>query len=209
MSVQDAEGHPFAPGESPFRIKGTAYRGHMAYAERHVPGGTAAMIAGLHDPRLRAFFEQPFLAASWYDMLPLLPAGRVCAALIGKDYEAYLRARTTAQVTADLGGVYRILLRVVSTETVALRLPKLLGQYLEFGSTSAKAVRPELVEVESLGMPRVLVPWFQPVSETYAVAALRAAGAESPRVIRHPLEPAGVRSGVRIVRYRWDIAWGD
>src|SRR5690606_38162592 len=59
---------PFAPGEAPFRVKGTAHRGHLEYVAQHVPGGVAAMCEAFEDPRQRAFFAQPFLAASLYDV---------------------------------------------------------------------------------------------------------------------------------------------
>src|SRR5262245_8543837 len=85
---------PFAPGASPFRIKGVAYRGHLEYAQAHVPGGVAGMLADLGDPRLRAFFEQRFLASTFYDVVPLAIAGIVCGARAGQSFLEFVRTRT-------------------------------------------------------------------------------------------------------------------
>ncbi len=200
-------GPPFPPGQSPFRIKGMAYRGHMKYAAERLPGGVAAMLDGLDDPALRAFFEQSFLAASWYDILPLLPAGRVCARLAGTSYEEYLVARSRWQAASDMTGVYKMLIKVASTQSVALRLPKLLQRYLDFGGTVATAVEPGLVEAETRGMPRAVLAWFAPVAATYTVCALELGGAPGARVVGHPAEPDGSAHGVDLVRYRWDVCW--
>ena len=56
MSVTNSNGQelfrvPFAPGESPFKVKGIGYKGHLEYTERYVPGGVKAMVAELDDER--------------------------------------------------------------------------------------------------------------------------------------------------------------
>ena len=43
-SSPDYEALPFPVGTSPFRIKGTSYRGHLDYAEAQIPGGQAAIV---------------------------------------------------------------------------------------------------------------------------------------------------------------------
>src|SRR5690606_12713961 len=48
----------YPPGESPFHVKGIAYRGHLEYVEAHVPGGVDAMKAAFPDPAVAAFFDQ-------------------------------------------------------------------------------------------------------------------------------------------------------
>lgn len=208
MFADSPENLPFAPGLSPFRLKGTGYRGHMQYAEAKVPGGVKAMIAGLHDPRLKEFFQQPFLASSWYDILPLLPAGRVCAALMRKPYEIYLRDRTRTQAQADLNGIYSMLLKIISTESVALRLPRIMSQYFDFGKIHTQPEATGIVSCKSSAIPRILYPWYQPVLTEYVDAALQIAGTGRVLVTSEPPENDGVVSGTPTIRFKWTIRWG-
>jgi hypothetical protein len=203
----DPEHLPFAPGASPFRLKGTGYRGHMQYAEANVPGGVSAMIAGLRDPRLRAFFEQPFLASSWYDILPLLPAGRVCAKLLGTSYDEYLRTRTRYQARTDLSGIYSVLLKVFSTESVALRLPRIMSQYFDFARVETAVEGRDHVACSTYGLPRILYPWYLPVVTIYVATALEIAGTPGVSVTSAPTEPDGAIAGAATVRFRWSIRW--
>lgn len=202
----DPETLPFAPGDSPFRLKGTGYRGHMKYAEANVPGGTRAMIDALRDPRLKAWFQQPFLASTFYDILPLLPAGRVCADLIGVPYEQYLEARTVTQAAEDLGGVYAVLLKIASTNAVALRLPRLLSQYFDFSKIETRVVAPGRIECTTSQLPKILLVWYRVVLLTYVREAILR-GTKSVRVTHEPPEPDGAVQGGATVRFRWTIAW--
>lgn len=198
---------PFRPGTSPFHIKGTGYRGHMKYAEANVPGGVRAMLAGLSDPSVHAWFEQPFLASSWYDILPLLPAGRVCARLMGLPYEQYLASRTRAQAQEDLRGVYSVLLKVVSTESVATRLPRIVSQYFDFSRVESHVVSKGIVGCSTTALPKVLLPWYKPVVLTFVKTALEISGARQVDIQVDPTEPDGAVAGAATVRFRWSIHW--
>ncbi len=45
---------PFAPGKSPFHVKGVVYRNLVEYVDKTVAGGLAAFVAALDDPALCA-----------------------------------------------------------------------------------------------------------------------------------------------------------
>jgi len=47
---------PFAPGESPFHVKGVVYLGLREYFAEQIPGGIEAVSKELHDEALRTFF---------------------------------------------------------------------------------------------------------------------------------------------------------
>src|SRR5271165_5876625 len=113
---EDIEQLPFVAGTSPFRIKGVAYQGHVDYAARFIPGGERAVIEGFRDPGLRAFFEQQFLAASWYDVLPIVPVWHVCARLLDQNPTDFLKVRTRHQALRDINGIYRFILKLASAE---------------------------------------------------------------------------------------------
>jgi hypothetical protein len=199
------ENLPFAPGTSPFHIKGIAYRGHVDYANKYIPGGSAAVNATFRDPALVAFFEQPFLAASWYDALPILPVWYACAQVLKESPIEFLKKRTRHQAKDDINGVYRLILKLASPETVALRMPRAVGKYFDFGTTDARLVRPGVVRMEQTGLPLLMAPWFGIVGEAFLSVALEIAGAKRILVRRLPTEPVGKAHGLPLGRMVADV----
>ena len=203
------ERFPKLPGQNPFRIKGTAYRGHMSYVEEHLPGGAAAMCEAFGDPLLGDFFRQTFLAASFYDLYPLVAAGHVCAKLLHTGFEEFIRLRTRAQAERDVNGVYKMLLKLTSPEGLALRLPRLVGQYLDFGTAEAHRVAPGHVVGVQSGTPRELARWFQLVHEQYVLTVLPMAGARDVLFRGEPPTLRERKDGVELVTMRSDVRWQE
>jgi hypothetical protein len=206
-SPVDYEALPFPVGTSPFRIKGTAYRGHLEYAESRVPGGQAAIVAQVKDPAIRAFLSQPFLAASWYDSLPMLPLGAAAARLAGMPLDDFLRFRTRLQAESDMRGVYKVLLQVVTVESLALRIPRITATYYDFGSADSRLVAPGHVESVRTGVPEFFLPWNNPVSETYMETVMSLGGAKSPSVRVTKVERDGMAHGVRLAAVTFALRW--
>jgi hypothetical protein len=198
---------PFAPGASPFRLKGIAYRGHIEYANQFVPGGANAVNAAFRNPALRPFFEQPFLAASWYDALPILSAWQVCARVLNQPAIEFLKVRTRHQAQQDINGVYRLILKLASAETVALRIPRVVGKYFDFGTSDAEVIRPGLVRLSQTGIPMLMAPWFTIVADTYLQVALEIAGATGVHVRRRPMEPSGHAHGLAVGAIAAEVAF--
>lgn len=205
--VPDPSLWPFAPGEGPFRIKGTGYRGHLEYVEANVPGGVRAMGEHFEDPRLARFFEQPFLAASLYDLHPLIAAAAPCAAILGVTPREFVDRRSRAQAPKDVGGVYRFLLAMVPTRSVARRVPQLFAQVFDFGR--ADVTRDEAGEVDATfeGIPAVFAPWFGAVFVAYGEAALVTSGAKRGAFAVRGTTAAGSAHGVPLVRMAVEIRW--
>ena len=195
---------PFAPGEAPFRIKGTAYRGHLDYVAEHVPGGVDAMCEAMEDERLAAFFRQHFLASTLYDVFPLARAGAVCAAMAGMGFLEFVRMRAVIQAKSDVGGVYRVLLAMASPTAVATRLPRLVGQYFDFGETTAEHPERGHVIATRTGTPQALAPWYTMVSDGYCEVVLTRAGARNV-VLKTTQQPSGTRHGIPIVDLTLDM----
>lgn len=201
------EAIPYAPGTSPFRVKGTAYRGHLEFIARQAPGGVEAMLARLDArPGMRAFYAQPFLASSLYDVFPLAWGGVVGGAMMGMSYLDFVRVRTAEQAKSDVGGVYRVLLALTSPNAVAQRLPKLLGQYFDFGTTEIEVNEPGRVVASRTGLPAAIVPWYEKVTEGYCDVVITRAGAQRVRVASE-LRPAGVAHGVPLMDMRVEITF--
>jgi hypothetical protein len=198
---------PFPAGASPFRIKGTAYRGHLDYAEAQIPGGQAAIVAQVRDPALRDFLSQRFLASSWYDILPMLPLGAASARLAGMPLDDFLRFRTRLQAESDMRGVYKVLLHFVTVEALALRIPRIASTYYDFGSADARLLAPGHVESRRSGVPEFLLPWHNPVSETYMEQVISLGGGKSPSVKVTRVERDGTAHGVRLAAVTFALRW--
>lgn len=199
---------PFAIGTSPFRVKGVAYRGHVEYVEQHVPGGLAAQTEAFARPELGKFFEQKFLAASFYDVVPLAAAGFVCARLVGSTFSAFVRTRSQWQASKDIEGVYRVLLKLASAEMVARRLPKMVGQYFNFGEAVVTESQAGRVHGSLERVPGPLVPWYLGVIEPYVETALRTAGAREPKIKALTPRPQGVEAGIETFSVPYELSWG-
>jgi len=134
-------GLPFAPGEAPFRVKGTAYRGHLEYVEQHVTG------------------------------------------------------------------VYKVLLALASPQAVASRIPRLMGQYFDFGDTTIEQRAPSWIVATRSGLPAPIAPWYAAVSEGYSRVVLAQAGATEPQLDVVAVEPCGRHAGVDLVKLVLDLRW--
>jgi hypothetical protein len=203
--VDDPEALPFAAGTSPFHVKGVAYLGHVDYAEKHIPGGAQAVAEAMHDPALRGFFQQKFLAASWYDVFPMVPVWHTCAKLLHQNPTDFMRERMRYQAASDIHGVYRFLLKLASAKAIALRLPRVMQQYFDFGISESRVAGPGLVRATVSGVPEAIAAWFRLAGETYTVIALGLAGVTFVQVRRLPVFPAGEAHGVRLVSLGFDI----
>ena len=172
---------PFAPGESPFRIKGLNYRGHLEWTEVHYPGGVEAMH-GLLPPEHSEFFRQPFLAASKLDLHPLCVAGRQMAATLNRSYLDFVRMRCVWQAGQDVKGVHKWLLKLISAERVAQILPRMIQQNFTFGDARMSVVDKGHVSGVVDKIPAALLPWWAAVIETYVQEILRMGGAPQSHV---------------------------
>jgi hypothetical protein len=178
--------HP--PGESPFHVKGVAYRGHLEYVEANVPGGVAAMKAAFSDPALAEFFDQTFLASTFYDVMPLAHAGVICADLTGLSFYEFIRRRTIAQAEIDIRGVYKWLLSLLSPRMVASRLPRFLAQYLDYLSFEVVEASPKRVVGRLKGIPLELKGWQSAVFEAYYVHVFKVGGVTDFSIIYDDLK---------------------
>ena len=196
----------FLPGESPFRMKGIAYRSFLSFIEEGVPGGKAAFMERAVAPGLREFAAQPFLAASWYDVGPVVAMNAVVAEMLGKPLGPFLRARGQAHAEEDLSGVYSWLLRLATPTAVAKGLPRLSQRYFDWGETATEEVAAGHVRVVRRGVPDHLAQWLDSVSVPYIEYAMGRAGAKDLQVIvdGHAAEPAhGQPASMRIYDIRW------
>jgi hypothetical protein len=198
---------PFRPGESPFRVKGVAYRGHLDYVAEHVPGGVEEMLRGFRDPALVEFYNQKFLPSTFYDLIPLVVAGYVCARQSRKSFSEFVRIRSRYQAERDVGGIYRVLIKLISPMHVIERLSALQSQYLSFAAGSVEILGDKHVLFVRPQLPAMLAGWTGTVLESYADVLLTRAGAKSVLARPLPLVPDGTVNGVPAVKWQCDVTW--
>jgi hypothetical protein len=197
----------FLPGTSPFRAKGNVYLGLLESTNRRCPGGVPHVLANLESGELRAFFEQQFLAASRYDILPLLAFSRVAAKLSGMPPLTYAKEGARLQAVRDTQGVYRFLLKLASPGLLAARIPRLYMQYFDFGSVESRSVGDRAVDVVLRAVPEPVIDWLLKVFEGFLPVAMQLAGARTIVAHADPPERDGETRGMPLASSRLHLRW--
>jgi hypothetical protein len=197
---------PVPPGKSPFHIRGTGYLGHLDWVDSEFPGGRAAFLA-LLSPPMRAFFAQTFLAISMFDFLPLASAGRVCARALGMNFVDFIEMRGRHQAQLDIGGVYRMLLKMTSPRLVAMKLPSVMSKYFDFGAVRIVSDEARCVRFEMESVPHILVDWFFGCYTGYVEVVLGAAGGHIP-TLDIETAPAPDLKGFAACKLVGSVRWG-
>jgi hypothetical protein len=170
---------PFPPGTGPFRQKGNGYLGDLAYFETSVRGGSKAVVQALPDAALRTFHEQRFRGSEWYDAFPATTLHNTAARLRGLAFSEHRRQVGAYHAREAGGGIYRTLLRVVSTENVAVWGPRVSSIYFEFGKTKTHGSAPKQVAGIRTGLPAGLVQFVMFASKGFCEETLVLAGAKT------------------------------
>jgi hypothetical protein len=201
---------PFAPGESPFRVKGSICRGCVDYVAEHVKGGMPGVLAALPSDALRRCFEHPFLASGLYDAFVLDALLRAAAQVVGQGFEAFLREAFDAQAARDQRGVYKLLLRAISPEMLVKRLPSIGSQLFTFTNSEVRELAPGHWENAINGVPVLLRTVYCESSGAFVGRALRTTGA---RELSHRwLEPRsapdahGIAVCTVVRELRWQVS---
>lgn len=197
----------FLPGEGPFHAKGTLYKGLVASTDARCPGGYAAVLARIADERLKNFLTQNFLAASWYDVMPLLAFSKMAAQVANVPHVKYAHDGARFTANRDINGVHRFFLKLASPKLVADRLPRLMLQYFDFGRVESAALGPRSYEVLASEIPEPIAHWLMLMIEGFVPVALQLAGAKSVVAKIDAPEPDGSAKGVALVSTRLHLAW--
>lgn len=199
---------PFEPGQAPFHIKGLMYYGLMKHAQHKVPGGLEAVQEALPNDSLRKFIDEPFMAASWYDIFPILPISATVARLAGEPVSDFLHRRTTRQAEKDISGMYRFLLKLTSAQMLARNLPRVTSQVFDFGDVEIHSAEKGRVRASRTGLPEALAGWYATIAVAYIGRAMELGGVPNVRMTPERPVPDGHRDGVRIVKLPFEMAWG-
>ncbi len=191
-------------GKSPFHTSGLVYQGAREFFDQEVPGGSSAVREGLNG-ELRIFFEQTFLASSMYDVLPMVPISHVAASLAKVSWGDLVRKNARFVAERDIRGVYKLLLNVLSPETVAMRLPKAAMRYFDFGKATAEMLGPGQCRLLQSGIPKAIAGWFIGAVDGFGTVALGKAGAKG--VTLSAVLPQPDPRNPETVSIRFDFTW--
>jgi hypothetical protein len=202
------ERSPFAPGASPWSQKGNVYRSLFKHVDLYIEGGSAEALGRVENEHVRRYLTQPFAASGWYDIFPMIALIVQVSRLRGVPYFTAVSDLSRMMAKADLNGLYRTLLRVVSPSMLAPRLPKIQAQYLNFGSLEVTATGPNHCEVVRHEHPHLLVHWYIAVVHGFLPCVLECSGAKDVRVRWDRPEPeAPDAAGFERVGLRFTIQW--
>ncbi len=200
MRTNDADDAP------PFRASGLVFDGARAFIAVRVPGGSDAFAASL-PPRLARFWSQIFIASGRYDVLPIVALSAHAASLCGIPHAQFITENARWMADRDVHGVYRLLLKVLSPSTVAMRLPKASMRYFDFGNATADQISHDTCRSTQAGIPVAMVDWFVAASIGFCDVALRIAGAKSVSVREVSRVDDGVVGAMRTSTLTLEIKW--
>ena len=184
------------------------YRSLFRNVDRYVEGGSALAIERIADGRVRDYLNQPFAASGWYDIFPMIAMIVQVARIRGVPYFNAVSELSRQMAEADLNGLYRTLLRVVSPGMLAPKLPKIQAQYLNFGSLTVLETSSDHCEVLRSDHPHLLVHWYVAVVHGFLPCVLEYSGAKNVRVRwSEPVFEGADAAGFEKVGLRFAIHW--
>jgi hypothetical protein len=197
----------FAPGESPFRVRGNTYVFHQDYVREHLPGGLEAQREALGALGKHDFFDTLFLANGWYDVFPLVAMGYACAEVARTSFEAFITQRAEDQVVKDLKFFRRMLVKLASPVAVASRLPGIAASYFEFATMREPVVEDNMARSVMSGVPELIADWMQLTTCRFIAHVMSVNGAHDVVVDTHATpEPSGT-AALPTVTIGFAIGW--
>ena len=188
-------------------MKGLVYIGAREFYAKRLAGGLEALRAQLVNPDVIAFWDQPFVASSWYDLYPLMAINQAASRLAGLPYTDLVTENARCIAQRDIRGVYKLLLNVASPELVARRLLVVALDYLDFGQSKGEFVRPKVFRATQLRVPAPFSAWMKATVHGFVPVAMGTAGAQDVQ-IETQIQGSHVQtSGSRVVEIVHEISW--
>jgi hypothetical protein len=196
----------FAPGQSPFQVKGTIWIGVRAYVDQHVTGGSGK-LAEVIAPDYAAFLQQLFVGVGWYDALPMPTISRAIAVQRAVTPADQVRHTAAWHGEQDLKGTYKVLLKQDTPQAICRRFASIYSQLYNFGRVEVLREDDKRVVSCAHGMPEPLAEWWMAATEAYLQPILAQAGARQPRMIFRTPVPDGESHGTRLLRVTSQTLW--
>jgi hypothetical protein len=206
---------PFVPpthrkkiGESPFRVRGSVYTGNLEALTKHVPGGLDAIAPEISNDATVAFLRNTiFLAASTYDIEPLMHLMRLFARLNRIPLDHFVRDGSRVAAEKDVVGKYRAQMRSASTEEMAARLPRIFVRYFDPCRAESLIVQANATEMRFSGLPASALGFYIWSSDGFVAGALESVGAKDVKLAwGNPLSDGDIE-GIPVQSITCHITW--
>jgi hypothetical protein len=198
---------PLAPGTSPFWQKGLVYRGNLDFMNRHVPGGVPAIVRNLPTPELRKFFEQRFEVSQWYDSLPNAYFQQTAAQLRGVPLVEHAQQLGVFHARERLKGFSSLVLKVLSTQSVALWVPRVPSMYYSYAKTHTQIIGPRRVALTVAGVPVMMARWIGAIFAATGGAFIASSGAKDVVAGFSSAEPESSKHEIPVCCLEGLITW--
>jgi hypothetical protein len=156
------------------------YLAILKYVQTKTPGGELALRRELG--KHAAGLDGIFLAASSYDIAPLVRMTIAGAALEKVPVDAFVRQRAYEIADADLRGIFRLLLKLASPEGTAERLWKAFNGYFEPCRAALDSVGRGRFAARMIGIPSCIEGFYVYAVEGFVTRALELAGAKGIKI---------------------------
>ena len=199
---------PFAPGTSPFHIKGEMYRQLTMSIEYYDSKSNGRVTQELERMGLGEFFAQPFLSSAEYDALPLARVPMAIAQALGRDVFEVTRSQGIAAVKSLMDGVYAAFLTSLNTRNFCQLFPKVIKHVYDFAAVEAAPLpggEPGARLVRR-STPLCLAEWWTHATTPFIVVPLENQGA-SEVTVSWQIEPRGFESGVPVADLEGVVRW--
>ena len=199
---------PFAPGTSPFRIKGEMYRQLAMSIEYYDAKSNGRVTQELERAGLGEFYSQPFLSSAEYDALPLARVPMAIAQALDRDVAEVTRSQGHAAVKSLMEGVYAAFLTSLNTRNFCQLFPKVIGHVYAFAAVEAAPLPGGApgARIVRRSMPLCLAEWWTHATGPFIVVPLENQGA-SEVTVSWKIEPRGFESGVPMADLEGIVRW--
>ena len=200
----------FRWGESPFRVRGVAYRSTLPMVDDMLAkrGLRAAdLLRQNGDAALDAFLTQRFAPMDFYDIYPMIHFAPLVARARGVSLSQHTRDSASVHAAWARRGFTSVILRLVSNETVAAWIPRISAWYHDFGDIETTVAGDRHVRGVRHGLPQFLVQSWSILSMQFTEDVLSHAGASDPRAYTLDAERDGERQSCPLYRVSFEIRW--
>jgi hypothetical protein len=196
----------YAPGESPFHVRGSTYLGICEHVKATLPGSMDAVTKAMPEGPHRTFITQAFAAEGWYDALTIRPLTEIIAKLEQRSWEDSLRARAQDHARRETGGFARVRMIATSPEKVVEKLQLGALERFDFGETEIIEAERGHSKVAFHEIPQPLGAWLIASLDGYAGVLITHAGGKQAKLTSR-LIPQGRRGNMGLVDVRVDLSW--
>jgi hypothetical protein len=197
----------FPLGEGPFRVRGLAYVAALAYVDKRLQGGRAALDQIFAGDPVRAYFDQIFVPPGSYDVSPLLRLHLAAAPREGKPIARFIEERSRASAVHDARGMWKPLFGAGTLPAMCQRLPLAFNRYFDPSQATVTAADPSHFSAELSRVPDCMSGMYVASTNGFVSAVLELAGAQNVRLEWTSPMREGNLSGIVTCRIRFVAYW--